>query len=139
MKSKSMYYSYLYKYIIILVLCTFIYMAYIFIWHINTIIGITYEMLVFIILGLAKIYMDNYNNKYIEENFVELFNKHKSKLYDYRKNLLSFQIFLDIRKNKIEVSHESDLYKVAKEGFYFAVFECIGFIITFINFLFISI
>ena len=83
--------------------------------------------------------MDNHNNKYIEENFVELFNKYKSNSYDYKKNLLSFQIFLDIRKNKIEVTYESDLYKVAKEGFYFIVFECVGFIISFVNFLFISI
>lgn len=134
-----MYNSYLYKYIIMMILCTFIYIVYIFIWHNNIIFGIIYEILIFIILILAKLYMDNYNNKYIEENFIELFNKYKSKSYDYKKNLLSFQIFLDISKNKIEVSHESDLYKVAKEGFKFIVFECVGFLISFVNFLFISI
>lgn len=132
-----MYKSNLYKYFIIMGLCTIIYILCIFICHNNIIFGLIYEVLIFIILVLAKLYMDNYNSKYIEDNFVDLFIKYKSKTYDYRKNVLAFEIYLDIKKNKIKV--ESDLYKVAKEGFYFIIYECLGILITFINFLFITI
>lgn len=134
-----MYKGYLYKYVIIMGLLTFIYMLCNFICYKNMIFGVIYEILIFISLILAKLYMDNYNNKYIENNFKELFVKYKSKIYDYKKNSLAFEIYLDIKKNKIKVEAESDLYKVAREGVYFIVYECLGLLIAFMNFVFLTI
>ena len=100
-------------------------------------IEIIYELFIISMIVVTKIYIDYHNNTYIEEQYPELFQKYKSKFYDYRKNLLSFEIFLDIKNNKIDADKCDNLYNVAKEGVYFIIFEVINFIIIFINFAFI--
>ena len=99
---------------------------------------IIYEVFICFMVIILKIYMDHHNNIYIEKNYNDLFLKYKSKVYDFSKNLLSFEIFLDIKNDVFEIEKNSDLYNVAKEGLHFIVLECINFIIMFMNFVFIT-
>ncbi len=138
-----MYRSKLNSYIFTEITATIIYVVLLFVLHnvfaLNIALKIAYEAFIVSEIIMAKIYMDYHNNVYIEKNYPELFQKYKSRLYDYRRNLLSFEIYLDIKKNTIQTEKNDELYNIAKEGLHFLIFVCINFLIMGINFIFITI
>lgn len=133
-----MYKSNLYKYIFAEVLFTIVYLLSILVGFRNIIIVIVYDVFLLITMLMAKLYMDNYNNYYIEKIYRNLYLKYKSKFYNScRKNLLSLEIYMD--RDKLKIEKDSEIYKVSKEGLYFVVYECISFFVLFMNFIYFSV
>lgn len=140
-----MYENHIYRYIISAAILTILYIITIFLFPCIE-IAVFYEIVLIVILILTSIYIHSNNNKFIDNNFSDLYakcksgNKYLKYLYeDYKLYIKSVAIYDYLKSNKITIEKNSDLYEIIKEGFMYTFFLLIIMFILFINIFYINI